>query len=229
MNAQYLVRWVSLGLALVLGAIGPASPARAADSDGQAWTMFAAQGHIARRVRLYLEAQPRMALDDVRLDRMLLRAAVGYDLSRHASLWLGNGWTPLVTPDFQDEQRPFQQLLLTHRPAGGTLINRTRFEQRRIEGSDLSLRVRHLVRFLRPFTATSPWRWILSDEVFVNLNAPGRGPVQGFDQNRVFAGLGFQAGAVLFEAGYLNDFIARRGQADRVRHVGLFAATLNWP
>jgi hypothetical protein len=206
-----------------------AGPSRTADSDGQSWTLLAAQGHVAPKVRLFLEAQPRVALDEGRVDRLILRGAVGCDLSRHASLWLGYGWTPLVSPDFQDEQRPFQQLLLTHRPAGGTLINRTRLEQRLIEGADLSLRLRHLVRFLRPVADASPWRWIVSDEVFVNLNAPDKGPAQGFDQNRLFAGVGLQEGPTLFEAGYLHDFIARRGKPDLGRHVALLAATLTWP
>jgi hypothetical protein len=191
--------------------------------------MFAAQGHVAPRLRLYLEVAPRVAANEPRLDRLVLRGALGWDLSRHASLWVGHGWTPLVSPDFQDEQRPFQQLLLTRSAGGGTLVNRTRLEQRLIEGADLSWRLRHLVRFLRPLGAGSPWRAIASGELFANLNAPAIGPAQGFDQSRIFAGVGYQAGAVLVEGGYLNDYIARRARADLMRHVAVLTATFNWP
>jgi hypothetical protein len=196
--------------ALVAALLAAALPARAADADLQAWTLLTAQGHVSERVRLYAELQPRVALSPgAFFDRLLVRGAVGWDLRRDVTVWLGYAWTPTFPGGFRDEQRPFQQLTVGEALAGGRLLNRTRLEQRLVAGDDLSLRLRHMVRYARPMAEGSPWLLAAYDELFWNLNAPERGARQGFDRNRLFVGVNRVAGGVTLEAGYLLE-VSRR-------------------
>jgi hypothetical protein len=204
----------------------------AAESDLQSWTLLTAQGHVAERVRLYAEVQPRLSLlPELGLDRLLLRGAAGYDLTPSVTLWLGYAFTPLFQPVFESEQRPFQQLTVNTTFDAGLLVNRTRFEQRFIEGKDLSIRLRHMVRFVRPVAAGSSWDLAAYDELFVNLNAPDVGPAQGFDQNRLFLGLARRfVGGLAFEFGYLLDAVARpEPKPLLLRHCVVTWLAWNWP
>jgi len=88
-----------IGMAVAILAL----PARAFDQDLQDWTLVTVQGHVTENVRLYGELQPRLALDSGALDRLLVRGAIGYDLSSQVSLWAGYAWTPLFASGFKDE------------------------------------------------------------------------------------------------------------------------------
>ncbi len=203
--SRHFVPWALVSLL----AVAPVA-ANAIDSDVQEWTLATAQGHVAPRMRLYGEVQPRLALTpETGIDRLLLRGAVGFDLLPNVAIWAGYAWTPTFQPSFAGEHRPFQQLTVSTTVLGGALLNRTRFEQRFISGADLSLRLRHMVRYARPFVTESPWLWVVYDELFVNANAPEVGPARGIDQNRLFVGINRVVGPAMLELGYLLDTIVR--------------------
>ncbi|HZH02533.1 MAG TPA: DUF2490 domain-containing protein [Myxococcaceae bacterium] len=219
--------------ALLLTSCLWALPAKGAEADLQSWSLFIAQGNASPRLRWYAEVQPRVGGDIQRVERLLLRPAVGFQVNSVVSLWLGYAWTPLVSPEFQDEHRPFQQLLM-ERPLGSaiTLINRTRFEQRAIAGTGgISLRFRHMGRVLVQPLENSPFRIALYNEVFVTLNDVDRGPPSGFDQNRAFAGVNLKTGPVLqVELGYMNNPVRRRAPAEtRLNHNVTLMVLANVP
>ena len=75
----------------------------------------------------------------------------------------------------------------------------------------------------------APLRWVAYDEAFVNLNGAAGGPPQGFDQNRLFVGVGWQQDSTLFELGYLNNFVVRSApRPELMRHALVLAASFNW-
>jgi hypothetical protein len=207
-----------------------AAPAWGLDEDEQAWVLVTARGSIHGRWKLYLEAQPRF--DETGTRQLLLRPAVGYQVTPQWSLWQGYGWTPSFD-DFRDEQRSFQQSLV-ETPRGFlpvTLVNRTRLEQRWIEDSDgTAWRLRHMLRLVYPLDDDGTWALAAYDEPFVALNSVSDGPRSGFDQNRAFAGINRALGyGFRLELGYLNQFVNQRGgQSDLVRHVGLVWLDYVW-
>jgi hypothetical protein len=148
-------------------------------------------------------------LPDVAMDRFIARGAVGWDLKPDLTIWLGYAWTPTFSGGMKVEHRPFQQLTINRALAGGKMLNRTRLEERFIPGDDLSLRLRHMVRYAHPIAEGSSWLLAAYDELFWNLNAPNTGPRQGFDQNRLFIGVNRVVGSVVLEAGYMLDVVAR--------------------
>jgi hypothetical protein len=209
----------------------PAVPARAADEDWQQWTLFLFQHEISDRWRAYFEIQPRIGSDFTTFERLIVRPAIGYRLTPKLSIWQGYGWTPLFSPQFADEHRPFQQLLYEDRIGRTSLVNRTRLEQRVIEGAgDVSVRARNFLRLAHPISRDGRWTIVGYDEIFWNLNSTPNGPVSGYDQNRLFVGVSRHINPQFrVETGYLlNTIDAPRRASNRIIHawVTTFAFTL---
>lgn len=148
---------------------------------------------------------------------VIVRPALGQQLTDWASVWLGYAWVPNFTDDpFEriDEQRIWQQVILTGSLLDGRLHGqlRTRLEQRFHETTpEIGHRIRQFARVDYRFD-DSPWGVVVWDELFWGLNDPGFAP-QGFDQNRVFVGPMFRAvDGLRLEFGYLNAQLTRSGQ-----------------
>jgi hypothetical protein len=163
----------------------------------------------ANGLRVYAEFQPRYGDDNERFTQLLVRPAVGYTLNKRMSVWLGYGWTPSLFPEYNNENRIFQQFLIDDTFPGLTMNNRTRLEQRFIDGAgDTSVRLRHMLRLYKPLDGQNRWGLVASDELFWNLNSTPRGPQSGFDQNRVFLGVSRTLDRhARVEVGYLASFV----------------------
>lgn len=204
-------RFVSFCVLLLLIGSAALTPltARADDADSQLWTQFVFNARIQKRLRLFVEVQPRWGNDYSRTAQFILRSAVGYQVTPTFSVWLGHGWTPNFTPEFNNEDRWFQQFLLEDKYPGFDMVNRTRLEERSIAGAGAtSVRLRHMLRLSKPITANKRWLAIFSDEVFWNLNTTPNGPEEGFDQNRAYFGVGYNTDRhTRIELGYLANFV----------------------
>lgn len=206
------------GAALAQRMDPPALPLTGFEHDLQSWTLLTVWGKH-ERFRWYAEAQPRVSLNRLALERLLLRPAVGIQVTPELSLWIGYAWTPTFGP-YNDEQRPFQQVLVENKWGVVSLVNRPRIEERFIGGtSGASIRLRHMVRAVIRFGESSPWGVAAYDELFLTLNQLAVGPRQGFDQNRAFVGLNLKVDAWQFELGYMNDLVHRAAPSnDRMLH-----------
>ena len=106
------------------------------------WSLLTVWGREGK-ARWFAEAQPRVSLSTGGFDRLILRPAVGFQLTAEVSLWAGYGWTP----SYRDEQRPWQQLLVEQTLGVVSLVNRFRTEERFIADTcGPSYRLRHMVR-----------------------------------------------------------------------------------
>lgn len=190
--------------AALLALLSLPQPVRADDFDSQFWSLFTFNARFRSGLRLYAEAQPRLGNNYKEWSQLILRPAVGYQVNRNLSLWLGYGWTPNLNPDYNNEHRLFQQALLEHRISGLDIINRTRLEQRSIEGAgEWAWRFRHQVRLVKPLDAKSQWLAVGMTEVFWNLNSTPNGPESGYDQVRPYLGFGYNVNKhTRIEAGY---------------------------
>lgn len=236
-------KWIPV-LISVLGGFGMPSLSHAIEPELQSWHLFFTQGKISPNWLIYLEAQPRFRWMNDRAsfspgttERTLLRPALIRKLpDGKSSIALGYGWTPLLSPSFQMENRLWQQFQTEFVPhdTESKIILRTRLEQRRIEPSrQTAHRLRQMVRWLSGISM-GPEQWGLgkfavSDEVFLNWNSVPRGPTSGFDQNRLFMGSHFKVSdSFWWEAGYLNVWVSRPSREDRMIH-GLYTfAAWSW-
>lgn len=226
------------GALLAALALRPAAAsAQNVDHAYQSWLGVFAQGPIAGRLffqgdahfRVYSDFSPFIAI---------VRPGIAYQLMPGMFVSAGYAWTPswprpgMGVGDFVDEHRAWEQWQYELPLAGGALRLqlRTRFEQRwrpAVNG-DTGLRLRQMVRVTVPLTD----RWLLAvwDELFVGLTDAGWQRA-GLDQNRVFGGVGYWAvpGRFRVEAGYFNQYIARRGAAaDGSNHALMVNTYLVW-
>jgi hypothetical protein len=108
-----LTNLLSLGLLLF-----SATSAHAIPTDFQDWTQVTA--HVSldkdKTHQLYFEVQPRVGDHWQRMERLLIRPAVVYNVNPNIGLYLGYAWTPLFLDtyyhrDYRDENRIWQQVL----------------------------------------------------------------------------------------------------------------------
>lgn len=192
-------------------------------SDGRVWWNVTVQERAGTTSpwRWYFELQGRTrdGVDD--MDQLLVRPAAGYDLTPQSSLWAGYGYTPSYPAgaDALHEHRTWQQYLWVRRLRRPALQVqwRSRLEQRWIEGNgETAWRYRQFARLTRPLVARADGpTFVAWDELFLHLNGTPR-TVSGFDQNRLFIGVGPQS---RFELGYLNQTLNSARGPNRRNHV----------
>jgi hypothetical protein len=209
-----------------------AAPAQTV-SDGRVWWNATLQERAGTSSpwRWYLELQGRYRDGLSDSDQFIVRPAIGFDLTRRSSLWAGYGYiaTYPAGAETLDESRAWQQYLWNGPALGGTAQWRSRLEQRAIEGNDdTAWRARQFWRLTKPVATGAGLAIVVWDEVFVHLNDTIR-TKGGFDQNRLFAGVGLNAGPQgRFEVGYLHQAIEGGRGVDRRHHAVLAFLNLTY-
>lgn len=214
-----------VALALAAAALEPDLAAAQDRDELQIWTALLGTAHTE-------PAPPGLAFWlDVHARRgsagtvMIVRPAVGVQITEWLSLWGGYAWVPVfddLTGGAVHEHRAWQQVILSHRfdEIGISMQSRTRFEQRFSEaGSDVGFRLREFVRVNWRPSPDFPMGVAVWDELFVGLNDTDWGAPGGIDQNRIFVGPFLQAASwARLEAGYLFVYLDR-GTSDLYAHV----------
>jgi len=225
----------ALGL-VALHALTSPAPARANQTNTEAlqWFLVNATVPIHGSWKFYMEAQPRLGTDpatrDFNFRALLIRPAVGYQITERWSLWAGYGYTPTFNP-YRYENRAFEQSLHVMQVGPVKMMNRTRLEQRMIQDAGApALRLRHYLWFQYPLPRAPKWSLIAADEPFINLNTVSNGPIAGFDQNRLYLGVGRQLTDYLrIEVDYLQQFVQGHDGGDNVvRNGGFILLALNF-
>ena len=210
----------------------PNERAYAEPHDFQIWTPVYVTVNFTDKIQGWYEAQPRFGDDASQVNQLLLRTAFGYRFANHWSIWQGYAWTPDIEPDFNTENRIYQQLLYIQRFPAIKVMSRTRLEQRWIEGvSGTAVRFRTLLRGQVPFWKGGPWAFVVQDEIFFNLNSPTNGPDDGLDQNRLFVGFNRVLNKHLnVDAGYQFQSIntSESGAFNDKRSILLLQVFLTW-
>jgi len=212
-------------------------------SDFRLWTPVYLTVSLPSKFLAYMEVNPRIGDDVTDIDQLLLRPALGYQLTENLSIWQGYAWvgnfnqrhTPPQSPFF-DENRIFQQVNYTQKFSSFKFLSRTRLEERWIEHADgTALRFRQMLKVTYPLPIAPDWALVGYDEIFVNLNtvgAPtGKGPGAGIDQNRFFVGINRTFTPYLnVDIGYQNQMLNSRllpGNANLINHILMLQFYIN--
>ena len=154
------------------------------------------------------------------LGAVLTHDAIGYKLNDNHVFHLGYGFKHSNDPYSKipvNENRAWEQYTYSTPTFMGGFSARSRLEQRTVsisEGRNVGIRFRQQLKLSYPLN--DKWSLVGSDEIFVNANTPGWGPVAGLDQNRVFVGVGYKIDKVWrTEIGYMNQYINRDMVYDR--------------
>ena len=196
--------------------VGPADP------DFGAWAPITLQVPIYRRLSGYFEAQPRwQRLPQWHFAEMITRSGLSYDLNSKWSVAGGYYFSPHFYPKLNMENRIWEQLSFSHQVGHWKFQNRTRLEeiwQKSYEGASFRLRDQLKVSYQ---LGKSPWYMVAAEEPFFNIDSNDSGPERGFNQNRLFLGIGRQLGETTrIECGYLNQYKnGQDGKHDLINHV----------
>lgn len=182
----------------------------------------------------YAEVQPRLGNDFSKLERLLIRPALGYNLNKNVALYLGYAWTPTFmdahyNDDFRNENRIWQQVVIKHTDFGIDWQHRIRQEQRIIEdASGPSNRTRYLLRGSYGLVDDKSFGVAGYNEIFVTENSTHHGPKGGFDRDRFFAGPYMVSGPARYEVGYLGEYARHFGSGSRMINALLVSASFNF-
>lgn len=216
-------------LAVASAALFLSAPAHGADEDAHVWASSVATGSIDGKLLGWLEGQARIGNAPNRFRQFILRPAIGVDLGKGRSAYLGYALVRTGTPDkLASEHRVWQQL-------GYTIVandvvkvtGRSRFEQRFFVGRDgVALRLRQQLRAVAPVAkGVSAVVW---SEPFINLNAPFRPLRSGIDRWRNQVGINVPLSkAIALEPGYMNQYVRRAG-SDLVDHIAVMNVAIKW-
>jgi hypothetical protein len=243
---------LAAGFACALAMAAPAAArAQAIDHQYETWVGVFINGPIAGDLFFQGDLHYRV-WDDFTPHFILVRPGVGYRLMDGMFVTVGYAWTPSWSgrqvTRFVDEHRVWEQFSYeyTDSATGIRFSTRTRLEQRFRHPTDaveVGWRLREMLRTSVPLSADRNLTFVLWDELFIALSDSGRTPVEGgsptpqwqyggFDQNRIFVGLGYQfiAGVLRLEAGYFNQWIRRPGNAagDLANHAVMLNAYVGW-
>lgn len=193
------------------------SLAAAAETDLEQWSVAFANHNYDGDWSNSMQLETRLSDNKNGLKEVIFKPSGYYRFNPTAQL--GFGYKYQVKPNSPDEQDLWQEFHY-QTPVGKYGINHQfRLEQRFIDNIDgIIPRVRYLIHANIPLGAD---RYVaLSEAVRFNLTDKGEGPVSGFEQNRIYAGVGFRARKKLkIEVGYLWQYERARIGPNESNHV----------
>lgn len=224
--------WVVLVVLSTTGGIGGQVAWAKVDHDGQLWVPVYNRFTLFQDWQGWFEINPRFGDNISQIDQLLIRPAVGYQVTPSVSIWQGYAWITNYLPSFRDEHRLYQQLSYRRTLSKVRIFSRTRLEQRFVrDAGGVAIRAREMLRLDIPFSDEHVWGLVFYDELFVNVNTVDSGPEGGFDQNRFFMGIRRKVNRYLsFDLGYQNQTINTSGPnlADTMHHILLMQWFVDW-
>jgi hypothetical protein len=206
--------WVLVVATLLISGSGLA---RADDDDLASWSLLFANHDFDDRWAVSLQVEARFRDDISESDELVVKPAGYFRFNKW--LQLAAGYKHIQKHEAPDEDDAWQEILLRHQMSRVGVTHQVRLEERFIENiSGVIPRLRYLVHLEVPLTE----RFYLgfSEAARFNTTGKGEGPVTGFEQNRIYGGVGFRAGKYArIELGYLWRFERKRQVPNKSDHV----------
>jgi len=216
---------ILVNLLLALAYSGFAQTGRIIAPSAHAWYMENGTIKLNEKWLLFHDVQFRRADILPEAQQLLLRAGIGYNLSK--SIQIMGGYCFVQTYPYGDypvkhefpENRFWEQLIIRAPIGRATFINRYRLEQRYLGNSTTGSlanprfenRMRYLGRMNIPMQKAEDYKLysFVYDEIFINFGK--NVGVNIYDQNRIAAGLGWKLDKKLsLELGYMNQMVQQR-------------------
>lgn len=169
--------------------------------DGGLWILANLQGEVAPRWALNLETDVRSFDRFTRTAELIIQPGVFFNINEHWTWTLQ--YVYAARPPTNNEHRILTDGAYHTKAKDLVLGTRLRFTVRFIDNIGTVLRLRHRISMLWSISDT-PAYLTASNEIFFNLNDQGAGPPLGFEEDRLFAGVGYHFGPRLrAEMGYM--------------------------
>ena len=183
---------------------------------------------LNNKLSLHFDAQLRSNNDLEHVQTLLLRSGLNVHVGKNWILtagyaYIGGRRSTGTVARLMPEHRIWQQVIFNHKLKNIPITHRFRFEERfisahRIINDDLErtgfndrYRFRYFVRGIVPFSSQPTFSKglfvALQNEVFLNVAKKSAVNGKTFDQNRLYAAIGYRLpGKLDLEAGYMNQY-----------------------
>lgn len=204
---------------------------------------------LGKKTSLHLDVQARTTNKWQQWQTILMRPGLNFKLRTNITVSAGyalihNRRILGNASGYFNEQRIWQQFMITQPLLGGNLAHRFRIEQRFIpklvpgfaggifkSGYANAYRMRYFFRTLVPLKKEKKFSKgffaAVQNEVFMNLGDKSAVNGQFFDQNRVYLAAGWRSDAKYdWEIGYMNQYVKGRNTSFSNSHIIQLAAYL---
>ena len=201
--------------------------AQGVDSDVQSWNVVRLSVPIKDHWTFALQGEVRLSDNITKVDEIVLKAYAHYKFGD--KFGLSFGYKYIDRPGASNESDPWQEAVFPRKYGMFHLGHQIRLEERIYDGLEGILpRIRYLINFNRPIGSSIAYVTGFGAVRF-NLDQKEAGPVAGFEQFRVNAGVGFHLGGYTrLEIGYLYRYEVIRNDAnfsDNVIHFQVLFTT----
>lgn len=208
------------------------NPVEKAENELGNWLMYFGTHKISEKYSLHYETQLRNYEIISNFNQLLPRVGLNYHIDENSIVTAGYAFIPTQNEfdkgwgkEMVTENRIWEQFILRNSINRVKIRHRYRLEQRWVKAVDITNyknRARYMLSLKLPISKNeeSPLFISLYDEIFLNISD------NPFDQNRLFASLGFQVNKQMnIQLGYLRH---RAGSLDLNRlQLALFLNTGN--
>ena len=189
-------------------------------NDFQQWSLFFANHHLGETWSASIQVENRLRDDASEVDKQIFKPGGYYRFTD--TLQLGVGYKYVKKKDSKDEQDPWQELFFNPAPIGNfDWAHQFRWEQR--TGSSLDgvvHRLRYLLHLTHPLGDSGKYYFAAQEAVRFNAASNDTGPVDGFEQSRLYFGVGRKMTPKLkVEVGYLWNYQREREGPNLSNHV----------
>jgi hypothetical protein len=194
------------------------------DKDLQSWNVIRLTVPVGEKWSVGLQNEARFSDDISKLDEYIIKLYTHYKFSK--KFGLSFGYKYIDRPDDNNEQDPWAEVVFPHTYNKWQVSHDVRFETRIYQSLEGILpRIRYLFNWSRQLGDSFMYVGGFAAIRF-NLADKGAGPVEGFEQIRVNANIGFHLGGITrLEVGYLYRYEVERDApnfSDNVIHMNLF-------
>lgn len=208
------------------------NPVEKAENELGNWLMYFGTHKISEKYSLHYETQLRNYEIISNFNQLLPRVGLNYHIDENSIVTAGYAFIPTQNEfdkgwgkEMVTENRIWEQFILRNSINRVKIRHRYRLEQRWVKAGDITNyknRARYMLSLKLPISKNeeSPLFISFYDEIFLNISD------NPFDQNRLFAALGFQVNKQMnIQLGYLRH---RAGSLDLNRlQLALFLNTGN--
>jgi hypothetical protein len=186
---------------MVLAMLFPGVARAQMEHDGGLWILANLAGQVAPRWSLNLEFDVRSFERFTRTSELIIQPGVVFKIDDHWTWTLQYMYD--VRPPTNNEHRLMTDGSYHTDIKSAVLGTRLRLTVRFVDNVGTILRLRHRLSALWAI-ADTPAYLVVTNEIFFNLNDQGEGPVLGFEEDRLFGGVGYHFGPHLrAEMGYM--------------------------
>ena len=207
----------TLFVALCLSLVGVGRTASAIDHDAGVWLVNQVEVPLGERLAIHAMHQSRWSDEIERYERTIVRPWISYRWPDRGHVAVGYDHHEFEGPD-RWERRAWQRFAVQHPMDRLTLLGHVWIEERFFQGTD-NVAVRARFNAGASVPVTPDLSVVLRDEIFFDLNGTTRIRNAGLGENHLVLALSRKLpGQLVFEIGYLQQYLDRRGNADVYNH-----------